>query len=79
MVRAVINLDPKDKAWLERKAKKERVSLARLIQRAVRRLRQDSEPPKPSLPDLLARTRGLWKRGDGLTYQHERRDEWGSR
>lgn len=79
MVRVVINLDPKDKAWLERKAKEERVSLTRLVQRAVRRLRQESEPPKSSLPELLARTRGLWKHGDGLTYQQARRDEWGRR
>lgn len=77
MARAVINLDPKDKAWLERKAKEERVPLARLIQRAIRRLRQESELPQPSLPELLARTRGLWKHGDGSAYQRERREEWG--
>ena len=79
MTRTLINLDPKDKAWLERKAKEEHVPLARLVQRAVQRLRQESEPPSQSLPDLLQRTRGLWKRGDGLVYQREQREEWGRR
>jgi hypothetical protein len=79
MARAVINLDPKDKAWLERKAKEERVPLARLIERAVRRLREESEPPRPAFSELLVRTRGLWKHGDGLTYQRARRAEWEGR
>jgi len=26
---------------------------------------------------LLKRTRGLWRKGDGLTYQRDIRSEWG--
>jgi hypothetical protein len=26
---------------------------------------------------LLMRTRGLWRKGDGLTYQRDIRSEWG--
>jgi len=50
---------------------KKRCGLVRLVLRAVQRLRQESEPPSQSLPDLLQCTRGLWKRGDGLVYQRE--------
>jgi hypothetical protein len=72
MIRTVISLDPEDKEWLEQKAKEERVPIARLVRRAVRRYREECELSSPSLEE----TAGLWKAGDGLAYQHRIREEW---
>ncbi|MEW6490291.1 MAG: hypothetical protein AB1578_20575 [Thermodesulfobacteriota bacterium] len=43
MVRTVIGLDPEDKQWLDDKAREERVPMAEIVRRAVRRLRSESE------------------------------------
>ncbi len=76
MVRTVINLDPEDKAWLDRKAKEEKVSMTELVRRAVRRMREaEAETPK-TFERLLQQTRGIWTQGDGLEYQKRLRDEW---
>lgn len=74
MVRTVISLDPEDKAWLDRKAKEEGTTMTEVVRRAVRRLRAAEE--RPSLEELLRRSRGTWKHGDALEYQIRIRDEW---
>ena len=76
MVRTVISLDPDDKAWLDRQARRERTPMTRLVRRAIQRLRKESEA-HPSRFDLLLReTSGSWKFGDGLAYQRKLRGEW---
>jgi len=79
MVRTIISLDPEDKAWLDRKAKQERTPMTRLVQRAIRRLREESEGNPTRFEALLRETSGAWKRGDGLTYQRRLRREWDRR
>lgn len=79
MVRTVVSLEEEDKAWLDRRAEEERVSMAELIRRAVRRYRESSEPEARSLQQLLEETSGIWKGEDGLTYQLGARDEWDDR
>jgi len=76
MVRTVISLDDNDKQWLDREAARQGVPMTRLIRRAVRLLRQQGRTAGASTDELLDRTRGLWKRGDGLRYQNRLRDEW---
>jgi hypothetical protein len=76
MVRTVISLDEDDKRWLDRKAAEEGVPMTEIVRRAVRRLRGQSPAGHLSMTDLLAATRGLWKRGDGLDVQRGLRDEW---
>ena len=49
--------------------------MTELIRRAVRMLR--SVPEEPTTEELLERTRGVWRSGDGLEYQQRMRDEWG--
>ncbi|MCC6563126.1 MAG: ribbon-helix-helix protein, CopG family [Xanthomonadales bacterium] len=77
MAKTLINLDPDDKAWLDREAKRQRLPMTELVRRAVQgyRLREQSRR-KPSLQTALERTAGLWKQGDGLRWQRRLRDEW---
>ena len=79
MIRTIISLDPEDKAWLDRQARRERAPMTRLVRRAIQRLRTESES-NPSRFDLLLReTSGLRKFGDGLKYQRRLRGEWDRR
>jgi predicted transcriptional regulator len=80
MPRTVINLDPKDKAWLDHEAKVRHVSMTELVRQAVRayRTRQESLD-RPNLQQALARTGGIWRSDDGLAYQRRLREEWDSR
>ena len=73
MVRTVIALDPKDKAWLDRKARKSGVPMTEVVRQAVRSMREREEV---DFADLLAKTKGTWKGGDGLAYQRRIRSEW---
>lgn len=76
MVRTVISLDEKDKAWLDAKAAEEKVSMTALVRRAVKLLRQSERASGRPFEDLLERTSGMWKKGDGLEWQRSKRDEW---
>ena len=76
MIRTVISLDPESKAWLDRQAKKEKLSMAELIRTAVRKYREEQRPGAASFDDLLNETRGIWRCGDALEYQRRLRREW---
>ncbi len=78
MIRTLISLDDEDKTWLDRKAKEQGVTMAQLVRSAVKRYREqrDAMSAEPSLEQLLQRTAGSWKEGDGLAYQQSIRDEW---
>lgn len=75
MPKTLINLDPDDKAWLDREARRQHVPMTELVRQAVRRLREQSRR-KPALQDVLSRTSGLWRSGDGLKWQQRLRSEW---
>lgn len=79
MVRTVVSLDLDDKAWLDRRAQKEKVSMAELIRKAIRRFREQSEPEPQPLDQLLRQTSGIWNGKDGLSHQLEVRGEWDDR
>lgn len=80
MIRTVISLDPDEKQWLDRRAKEENTSMTELVRRAVRQYRtRQEEQDRPSFDEMLERTRGIWRREDGLEYQNKLRDEWQSR
>ena len=76
MVRTVISLPDDDKRWLDRRAAQEGVPMTELIRRAVRLLREHGGAERPPFEELLERTRGTWKHGDGLRYQRKTRREW---
>jgi len=73
MIRTIISLEAADKAWLERKAKEDGVPETEVVRRALRSLRRQEET---SFEDLIEQSRGIWKKGDGLTYQRRLRREW---
>lgn len=77
MIRTLVNLEPEDKAWIDQTAKLEHVSIAEVIRRAVHdyRLRMEKRN-SPDFNELLQQTRKIWRKGDGLKYQKEIRDEW---
>jgi hypothetical protein len=76
MVRTVISLEKDDKDWLDERAAEEGVPMTELIRRAVRLLREHSQLQRPEWDDLLKRTSGVWRHGDGLEYQERVRGEW---
>lgn len=78
MVRTLISLPEKDKAWLDKKAKAKGLPMTALVQEAVRLYRRtDAEKAEtPTFDELLQRVRGTWKNGDGLAWQKKMRAEW---
>ena len=79
MIRTIISMDPDDKAWLDRKAKLEKAPMARLIRRAIRKLREESEATPSRFDSLLTETAGMCRNRDGLSIQRSLRDEWSKR
>jgi len=80
VVRTIISLDPKEKAWLDDKARLSGKSMTAVVREALARYRaQDGRRNKPALAALLDNTRGIWKRGDGLAWQRKLRGEWDKR
>ena len=79
MVRTVISLDVEAKRWLDRKAKQEGIPMSRLVRKAIDSLRRNADAESVPFYRLLERTRGLWRRGDGLAYQRAIRSEWNKR
>ena len=76
MIRTVISLDEESKRWLDQQAREENVSTAELIRTAVRKYRDEKKRAALPLNDLLKQTSGIWKAGDGLTFQRRLRKEW---
>jgi hypothetical protein len=76
MLRVVVSLPEADKRWLVRRATQEGVSMTELIRRAVRLFREQGGAERPAFEELLERTAGTWKHGDGLRYQRKTRREW---
>lgn len=80
MVRIVISLDPEEKAWLDDTARRSGKPMTAVVREALARYRaQDGRRNKAALATLLANTRGIWKRGDGLAWQRKLRGEWDKR
>jgi len=76
-VRTIVSLDAEDKAWLDRKAKEERTPMTRLVRRAIRQMRKESESEPSQFDRLLRETSGMGRFGDGLAYQRKLRKAWG--
>lgn len=77
MERLIVSLDAEEKRWLHRRSREEGVSMAELLRRGVRRLREEETvAPEPPFEELLAATAGIWPGGDGLSHQRRLRAEW---
>ena len=75
-VRTVISLSREDKVWLDAEAERQGVSMTEVVRSAVGNLRRSKGDGADNLNLLLQRTRGRWRRGDGLAYQKRIRSEW---
>lgn len=77
LVRTVINLEDKQKAWLDQQTTLRRVSRASLICQAVSEYQaKERQGSDVSLQEVLEQTPGIWQFGDGLEYQVRIRKEW---
>ena len=77
MPRTVISLSKDDKSWLDSRARTEGVPMTELVRRAVRDYREKYSRGQPrEFEELLERTRGCWRRGDGMGYQELLRGGW---
>ncbi len=76
MIRTVISISEDDKKWLEERAAEEGIPMTEVVRRALHLMQEVEKRQKPPVETLLARTKGLWKKGDGLDYQRRLRDEW---
>ncbi|MBY6240682.1 ribbon-helix-helix protein, CopG family [Methylosinus sp. Sm6] len=77
MPRTIISVSDAEKDWLIRLAEAERVPMTEIVRRALALYRQSGE--RPSFDELLERSRGLWREGDGLAYQRRLRADWEER
>ena len=80
MVRTVISLDKNDKAWLDRKAREQGVTMTEVVRQAIHdfRLRGGAAKGKkrpPAFEEILEMTAGTWTRGDAAAYVDKMRNE----
>lgn len=74
--RTLISLEDRDKEWLDAAAAREGAPATELVRRAVKLLREREGLERQPFNEVLRRTRGLWRGGDGLAHQRKLRDEW---
>jgi hypothetical protein len=74
--RTIITLSEEDKRWLESYSRLNRVSVAEAIRQGIRKLKEAEL--FENYQTLVQRTKGLWKKGDGLNFQKKIRAEWDS-
>jgi hypothetical protein len=73
-VRTIVTLSEEDKTWLEGYSKAKGISMAEAIRRSIMRLKD--QEAQSNYQNLVMRTRGIWRGGDGLAYQEKLRSEW---
>jgi hypothetical protein len=72
--RIIISLPDEDKLWLEGYSKVHQISVAAAIRRGIDQLKRANR--QQTYRQLVEKTRGVWKKGDGLAYQKKLRAEW---
>ena len=72
--RTIVTISDEEKSWLESYSRGRGISMAEAIRKAITRLRE--EEGQSTYQSLIAQTRGIWKKGDGLEYQKKLRSEW---
>ena len=72
MARMTIRLDPGDKAWLKKHAAATSQTATQIVRDCLGRLRREES----SFLNLIKETRGIWRAGNGLSYQRKARREW---
>jgi len=80
MVRTVVSLDERDKAWLDRKAREQGVTMTTLVRRAIRAFRiqrhgTTDKNTEPAFEEILRMTKGTWRKGDAAAWVRRMRRE----
>lgn len=74
--RTIITLPKEDKLWLEAYSKVHEISVAEAIRQGIQTLKNSEK--EQTYRQLVMKTVGIWKKGDGLEYQEKIRSEWHS-
>ena len=74
--RTIITLPEEDKKWLQSYSRAHDISLAEAVRQGVQKLRVAEQ--QELYRSLVANTKGIWKKGNGLKYQESIRSEWHS-
>jgi len=74
--RTIITLPEEDKHWLEAYSNVHKISVAEAIRQGIQTLKNSKT--EQTYRQLVMKTVGLWKKGDGLEYQEKIRSEWHS-
>ncbi len=72
--RTLITLPAEDKRWLIDYSRAHGISLAEAVRRGIHNLKLSER--QNLYGSILKRTRGLWRKEDGLKYQRKVRSEW---
>jgi hypothetical protein len=67
--RIIITIPHEDKLWLDGYAKANKISVAAAIRQGISLLKEGQR--QKAYQELLESTCGIWKKGDGLSYQQE--------
>lgn len=74
-MRTLVDIPPADRAWLDKKAQSQGISMAEALRRTVKAARE-AEREHAEFMGLLDKVQGTWTRGDGLAWQKKLRAEW---
>ena len=80
MVRTVISLEENDKAWLDRKAREQGVTMTELVRQAIRHFRmkggknRTDKNAQPTFEEIMERVSGTWTQGDAAEYVRKMRE-----
>jgi hypothetical protein len=72
--RTIVTVSDEDKLWLKSYSRTFGISMAEAIRRGIARLKV--EEGKSNYESAVRNTRNIWRKGDGLVYQKNMRNEW---
>lgn len=71
-------MSDEEKAWLDRRAREEGVTMTELVRRSITLYREIADPAESEFAAALSDTEGIWAGVDALAYQRSLREEWGA-
>jgi hypothetical protein len=72
--RIIITLSEEDKLWVDGYSQAHKISVAEALRQGLATLRH--QEGLEAYRRLVEKTGGIWKKGDGLSYQQTIRSEW---
>lgn len=72
--RMIITLSEEDKRWLASYSHAHQISVAEAVRKGIRKLKNDEN--NQTYRELVKSTSGVWKKGDGLSFQEKIRSDW---